>query len=151
MKRSIGKMLNMQSRSGSGRVGNRKTNESEVRIFKQRVKDGMSPDEARAGLRISHQTAKDIRAGRTWAWVVLVLLVCLGNRCPTNDQAPNDRRACWDYDYPLCSDVPRTYPCLCVQGSSAVTSEADERELYNPVPTPGYQYEGGDEGASNNG
>lgn len=149
MKRSIGKMLNLQSRSGPNRAGRHKTNEAEVRTFKQRLKEGQPMNKAREGLKISEQSARDIASGRSWSWVILSLiaLALLGNKCPTNAQGANDRRACWDYDYPLCSDVPRTYPCLCVQGSRAVTSEADERELYNPTPTPGYQYEGGSEGA----
>lgn len=146
---SLASRLNAQSRAGTS--GYRKTNEDEVRLFKQRVRDGMDPQAAREGTKITKRMVPDILAGRTWAMVLLLLAICtMGSDCDGGGRGANgvdeDRRACWSFDYPLCSEVSSTYPCLCVAGASAVTSYSDELELYNSEPTSGYLFEGGPEG-----
>lgn len=144
----IGRRLNLQSQNGE--AGNRKTNAAEVRVFKQRIADGLDTDAARAGTKISERMAIDILKGRSWASILLLLALCtMGSDCDGGGRGSNvdvDRRSCWSYDYPLCSEVSSTYPCLCVSGVSAVTSIEDEQELYNTTPTPGYLFEGGPEG-----
>ena len=144
----IGKRLNLQSQNGE--AGNRKTNADEVRLFKQRIADGLDTAAARAGTKISERMAVDILKGRTWASILLLLALCtMGSDCDGGGRGADvdaDRRSCWSFDYPLCSEVPATYPCLCVSGIAAVTSNLDERELAKPLPTPGYLFEGGPEG-----
>lgn len=146
---SLASRLNHQSRTRT--AGYQKTNKDEVRLFKQRLKDGMSPEAARKGTKISERMVGDILAGRTWASVIVLVILAfmlMGNTgCPTpnDNQRSNARAYCWNVDPPLCSEVSITYPCLCLYGPSAVTSEQDERELYRSAPTPGYEYEGGHE------
>lgn len=129
-KGSIAQRLNADSRSG--RNGNRKTNRDEVLLFKQRLADGMTKDEAREGLRISKHSAADIAAGRTWASVILmalVMLVTMGNSCAPNRHTT---AVCQGVNYPLCRDVPRDYPCLCLDSPQGVTRlEAEEMRHLN--------------------
>jgi len=144
---SLASRLNHQSRTRE--AGYQKTNKDEVRLFKQRLKDGVGPHAAREGTKISERMAGDIVAGRTWASVIVLVFMamCLmGNSCEGGGQSNNDRRSCWTYDYPLCSEVPANYPCLCLHGKAAVTSASDELELLNEAPTPDYEYEGGYDG-----
>jgi len=47
-----------------------------------------------------------------------------GNSVPLNPQ-------CHLYYYPLCSEVPSTYPCLCLSGPEGLTVE-EERALIVP-------------------
>lgn len=144
---SLATRLNHQSTTRQ--AGYSKTNKDEVRLFKQRLKEGAGFHAAREGTRISERMGKEIVAGRTWASVIVLVFLALMTMGNTDcggghgAQEPNERRACWTFDYPLCADVPATYPCLCLQGSAAVTSFEDERELIQPTPTPGYEYEGG--------
>lgn len=143
---SLASRLNAQIRDGT--AGNKKTNKAEVRLFKQRIRDGLDDDAARKDTKISARMAQDIKAGRTWPMVILlVLAVCtMGNSCDSGGDGGGDRPYCEYLARPLCRDVTTTYPCLCLYGLEAVTSEADERELYNVTPTPGYIFEGGPEG-----
>lgn len=142
---SLATRLNHQSRNHT--AGYSKTNEDEVRVFKQKIKDGVGVHAAREGTKISERMGKEIIAGRTWASVVVMIFMamCLmGNSCEQGGKSNNDRRSCWSYDYPLCSEVPSTYPCLCLHSRASVTSVSDELELFNATPTPDYEYEGGD-------
>jgi len=148
---SLSQRLNHQSRTRQ--AGYSKTNREEVLLFKQRVADGMDPEQAREGTKISKRMVPDILAGRTWASVILMIMlmaVTMGNSCDLADGGNNrnedDREFCRYVSTPLCEDVPYDYACLCLTGSAAVTSVNDERELYSPSPTPGYEYEGGTEG-----
>ena len=148
---SLGSRLNHQSRTRQ--AGYSKTNTDEVRLFKQRLKDGVGFHAAREGTKISERMGKEIVRGRTWASVIVLVMmaaVTMGNGCDLagggSNQNEDDREFCRYVSTPLCEDVPYDYACLCLTGSAAVTSVNDERELYRPTPTPGYEYEGGDEG-----
>ena len=123
---SIARRLNLQSQSGE--AGNRKTNRAEVQLFKQRLRDGLSRDEARAGLKISRSSANDIAAGRTWSSVVIMALMCVvltGSSCQDSDTV-----VCQGLNYPYCADVPASYPCLCLSAPYGVPRATSERMRY---------------------
>ena len=120
---SLAARLNAQSRSGE--AGNRKTNKVEVQLFKRRIRAGMSKDESRKGLKITKSSADDIVAGRTWSSVLilaLMALVLMGNSCQGDSTV-----VCQGLNYPVCSDVPFDYPCLCLSSPEGTSRDKLER------------------------
>jgi len=125
---SLAQRLNHASRTRQ--AGYSKTNREEVLLFKRRIADGMDPEEARKGTKISKRMVPDILAGRTWASVILLVLIAtvtMGNSCV----AGNDYTVtCQGINYPLCRDVPYDYPCLCLSAPDGVTSQRAQELRY---------------------
>jgi hypothetical protein len=127
---SLSARLNQQSKARTAGYG--KTNADEVRLFKQRVKDGMDPEDARKGTKISARMVGDIMRGRTWASVILLLAIAAvtmgADGCNSNEY----RVICQGINYPLCRNVAHDYPCLCLSDPQGLTVEEAEQLRYEP-------------------
>ena len=56
--------------------------------------------------------------------LLLCALATLGNSC--QGKGRDELQVCQTMDYPFCSEVPVTYPCLCLSGPAGVTLEEAE-------------------------
>ena len=127
---SLASRLNQRSRDRT--AGFSKTNREEVRLFKQRIANGMDPEAAREGTKISARMVPDILAGRTWASVILLLAIAAvtmgADGCNSNEY----RVICQGINYPLCRNVAHDYPCLCLSDPQGLTVEEAEQLRYEP-------------------
>jgi len=127
---SLAARLNAQRRSGA--AGYHKTNREEVLLFKKRVKNGMDPQAAREGTKITERMMDDILKGKTWASVIVLLAIAAvtmgADGCNSNEY----RVICQGINYPLCRDVAYDYPCLCLSDPQGLTVEEAEELRYQP-------------------